>query len=94
MISWKKLGPYLKKKEVLKSFYVPFQITPETDWDTALEPTIKNAIPDFKWESVNVPALLEYYKNNTAPMSNKNVIAALTALQTELQNPEQNPEFV
>lgn len=94
VITWKKLGPYLKNKGVLNSFYVPFQITPETDWETALEPTIKNAITDFNWDSVDVPALLTQYKNNTAPYSNKYVISALTELQTELQKPEQNPEFV
>ena len=94
MISWEKLGPYLEKEKDLNSFYVAFQITPGTAWDDALEPTIKNAIPNFKWESVDVPALIELYKTKTGIASNKYVIARLEALQTELQKPEQNPEFV
>ncbi len=94
VITWEKLGPYLEKEKDLNSFYVAFQITPGTPWDKALEPTIKNAIPNFKLDSVDVPALIELYKTKTENMPNKYVIARLEALQTELQKPEQNPEFV
>jgi hypothetical protein len=94
VISWEKLGPYLEKEKDLKSFYVAWGIFSEITWDNAVENVIKKEIPNFNRDSVDVPALIKLYKTKTGIASNKNVIARLEALQTELQKPEQNPDFV
>ena len=88
VISWEKLGARLKEKTVLKTFYTPFEINPDTEWDTAVEGVFRKIIPNFNRESVDVSALLAMYKEKTAPISNTYVVAELTKLQTELQNPE------
>ena len=88
VISWEKLGAHLIKEKVLKTFYVPFEIDPYTEWDTAVEQVFRKIIPNFNRESVDVAALLALYNEKTKNAPNTYVVAELTKLQTELQNPE------
>ena len=88
VISWEKLGAHLIKEKVLKSFYSAFAIDPYTEWDTAVEQVFRKIIPNFNRDSVDVAALLALYKEKTENTPNTYVVAELTKLQTELQNPE------